>query len=169
MPQQPKHDTIQENDENAKRSYKHHYDRRHGVRQLPNLQDGQPVLIRREGEDRWIKPGIIRQSDHDNRTYMVETPTGMLRRNRVHIQPVPSIPRWHYEDQDYLEDQQQQAMPAPGIAVPAAAPAAAPVAVPAAAPHMAPAIAPNMAPAMSPVQRRSVRPSVRTRRLIEEV
>ena len=64
------------------------YDRHHGVRPLPPLEHGDPVLVRTE--DKWKKEGVIVAADTGNRTYLVNTPTGVQRRNRKHLQKLPS-------------------------------------------------------------------------------
>ena len=43
-------DDIQERNEALKRRQKQNYDRHHGVHPLPELQPGDPVLIKCEGE-----------------------------------------------------------------------------------------------------------------------
>ena len=162
VPRQPNHEAMREHDIQAKQSYKEMYDRRHGARPLPVLQVGQPVLTRREGEDRWDKPGFIKQTDHECRTYMVQTPTGVLRRNRIHLQPVPTIPRWPAVNDDLEEPLEA---PAAGTATGVVAPASPPRVTPA----MTPVMAPSPAPAIPQAARRSARTGVRPQRLIEEV
>uniref|UniRef100_A0A1A8CXN4 Gypsy retrotransposon integrase-like protein 1 n=1 Tax=Nothobranchius kadleci TaxID=1051664 RepID=A0A1A8CXN4_NOTKA len=60
------------------------YNRRHRVTELPPLSPGQPVWItdtRREG--------TVISSHSTPRSYIVETPSGAIRRNRHHLQPLP--------------------------------------------------------------------------------
>ncbi len=85
-------EAIRLQDEHVKSQYKVNYDRRHGARDLPKLALGQPVLSRIEGESKWANPGNIVATDEENRTYLVKTKTGIIRRNRRHLQPVPSMP-----------------------------------------------------------------------------
>ena len=75
-------------DSKAKAAYKVRYDRHHRVRPLPPLEHGDPVLVRTE--DKWKKEGVIVAADTGNRTYLVNTPTGVQRRNRKHLQKLPS-------------------------------------------------------------------------------
>ena len=90
-PQQPDQAALLASDEKAKRRYKESYDQRHGAKPLPGLETGQPVLIKLDDERRWTKAGVIQ--DRDDRTYLVRTQNGnVLRRNRRHLQAVPSLP-----------------------------------------------------------------------------
>ena len=108
-PQTPNHEEIRQADEEAKLLYKKYYDRRHGVRDLAPLCPGQPVLIKLDTEKRWEKSGVVKAADKENRTYAIQTPTGDVRRNRNHLQPIPSLPYKVTEVpdddlEDHLED-----------------------------------------------------------------
>ena len=61
---------------------KKQYDRRHRARELPPLEEDTPVFIA-NGRDSNVVPGRVTGSASD-RSYLVETPTGMSRRNRSH-------------------------------------------------------------------------------------
>lgn len=91
-PKQLDHESIRLSDKRSKTAYKMNYDRRHGARELPTLQPHQPVLLCSDEGDRWGKSGRIVTVDKRNRTYLVDTPSGTLRRNRVHLQNVPNLP-----------------------------------------------------------------------------
>ena len=69
-------------DAKFKAEQKRHYDDRHRVRPLPMLPDGLPVWVDNQGTQ---VPGEIMQQANAPRSYLVETPTGQLRRNRSHI------------------------------------------------------------------------------------
>ena len=88
-PMQPDRSDLRKSDASTKVQYKQAYDRRHGVRPLPALQNGQPVLLKLDGEKKWQVPGRVVEKDAGNRTYLVETPGGVRRRNRKHLQKVP--------------------------------------------------------------------------------
>ena len=78
-------DDIQERNEALKRHQKQNYDRHHGVHPLPELQPGDPVLIKCEGEKRWKQPATVCGMCAP-RAYIVETATGgNWRRNRKHL------------------------------------------------------------------------------------
>ncbi len=61
---------------------KRYHDR--STRDLPELQPGQEVLIK--GTDHW-KSGVILDKREEPRSYSVQTNSGVLRRNRVHLRP----------------------------------------------------------------------------------
>ena len=80
-------ETLKARDQEAKRSQKTAYDRRHGARNLAPLTSGTKVLTKTEGERKWVRPGVITREDPNFRTYWVATPTGKLRRNRKDLVP----------------------------------------------------------------------------------
>ena len=65
---------------------KKNYDRRHRVRPLPPLSKDTPVSV--NTQDRQI-PGRIITSAATPQSYIVDTSTGHVRRNRQHIVPDP--------------------------------------------------------------------------------
>ena len=69
-------------DEKFKAEQKHNYDVRHRVRPLPTLPDNLPVWVDNQGTQ---VPGEIVQQASSLRSYLVETPTGQVRRNCSHI------------------------------------------------------------------------------------
>ena len=86
------HVDICNSDRHAKTVYKRYYDRRHGVRKLPLLQNGDPVLMKLDGEKQWSTPSTVVKSDPGNQSYVVETGAGIrYRRNRRHLQGVPHV------------------------------------------------------------------------------
>ena len=90
-PHQHRDGDIRNSDQRAKTTYKRCYDRRHGVRKLPPLQNGEPVNIAEIG---WGEAmvGTVFRSDPQNRSYVVKTGAGICyRRNRKHLQGVPNV------------------------------------------------------------------------------
>ena len=73
-------------DEEQKRQQKTEYDRRHRDKPLPPHSDDELVWVRTE--DRRV-PGRVVQPANTPRSYMVETPSGIVRRNRSHLLPRP--------------------------------------------------------------------------------
>lgn len=86
MPVTPDDEAIRRSDQAAKASYKLYYDARHGARELPVLEPGDAVCMKRDQEKVWSKPGRVISSSQDNRSYTVTGPEGgVYRRNRKHI------------------------------------------------------------------------------------
>ena len=78
-------------DSKAKEQYKHHYDKRHGVRSLPTLRPGEQVMVKLPQNKRWESKGIVTLADPHRRKYQVETPSGTVTRNRMHLQSAPRV------------------------------------------------------------------------------
>ena len=74
-------------DERYKQQMKSNYDERHRTRSLPILDAPSPVFVRTP-VGRQIT-GTVKQQSSSPRSYYVETPTGSLRRNRLHLTPIP--------------------------------------------------------------------------------
>jgi len=70
-------------DTKYKKSQKDNYDRHHRVRTLPMLPDKQTVWVETRGHQ---IPGCIQQPANAPCLYLVETPSGELRRNQTHLQ-----------------------------------------------------------------------------------
>jgi hypothetical protein len=87
LPKPVDQEKVRETDAQKKEKQKFYYDRRHGVRNLWPLKPGQSVLVKTDEEKTWKNEGKIILADPENRTYMLQTPTGLIRRNRLHIQP----------------------------------------------------------------------------------
>ena len=89
-PQVHSYSDIAKADERAKKSYKMHYDKRHGVRSLPELNPGQSVLMKLPSEKKWQRNGKVVFADQENRTYKIAAEGGgIIQRNRVHLQSAP--------------------------------------------------------------------------------
>ena len=58
------------------------YDRRHRTRTLPSLPDDQPVWVEMRGQQ---VPGTVLCQASTPRSYVVETPSGEVQRNRTHL------------------------------------------------------------------------------------
>ena len=81
---------IRAADQKTKEAYKCSYDRRHGVQPLSQLNPGDHVLMKTDAESSWKKKGTVVAADPGNRTYLVNSPAGVLRRNRRHLQLQPA-------------------------------------------------------------------------------
>ena len=86
-PRAVQQDKVRELDAKFKARQKAGYDRRHGVRSLPNLQPGEPVLVKLDGQKGWRQPAVVKDIVAP-RSYLLETAGGgQLRRNRKHLRP----------------------------------------------------------------------------------
>ena len=82
-------DVLAAADRKAKENNKRFYDARHGVRDLSPLRPGQSVLVKTDDQQGWKRPGTVVATDQENRSYLINTQQGLLRRNRKHIQATP--------------------------------------------------------------------------------
>jgi len=81
-PAMPSIHKLRQYDKSSKAKAKEAYDRRRGARVLQDLQPGDLVLMKTEKGEKWSQPDTVVTSDPENRTYLVNTPHGTLRRNR---------------------------------------------------------------------------------------
>lgn len=78
---------FRKEDEEFKRKQKMYFDRHRRVRDLHKIVEGQEVWITSGPTP--IRKTVVSSSTQPPRSYQVETNTGSLRRNRVHLNPVP--------------------------------------------------------------------------------
>ncbi|RUS80258.1 hypothetical protein EGW08_011987 [Elysia chlorotica] len=77
---------ITENDKVAKARSKQHYDKHHGATSLlSTLKPGNQVHLKDDKTNKWTTQGTVVAADPYNRTYLVNTPSGVIRRNRQHL------------------------------------------------------------------------------------
>ena len=145
-------DRVAANDKAMKEQYKLAYDRRHRARELPPLVPGQFVLVKSDDQQHWTIPGTVVESDAAHRTHLVATPQGAIRRNRKHLQQVPTLPVHlpvqEPEELDHADAPPQAQLPTPTPAQPEALP--------------------SPQESQTPESRTSQRVKVKTRRLIAE-
>ena len=93
---------------------KHHYDARHGVKELHPLQPGDHVWI--QGEN---KPATVRVQQPDQpRSYSVEASGGILQRNRSALLPYchqPTSTENNHLDDDIRNEEVKPAVSEPEI------------------------------------------------------
>ena len=88
-PKLPNFDEVLQKEKYAKLQQKSSHDRAHRVVELPALDPGDTVYVR----DQKVK-GVVSRKDESPRSYVVSTPTSIVRRNRVHLslEPQTSLP-----------------------------------------------------------------------------
>lgn len=67
---------------------KENYDRRHGARELEELAVGEEVWI----ADKKFQGTVVRRTEHP-RSYIVQAPSGQVRRNRYHLRRLEPVPQ----------------------------------------------------------------------------
>ena len=82
------YEAVAERDERSKTAYRQSFDKRHGVRNLSELQPGDAVLMKLDQQKGWKTPGVVIAKSSMPRSYVVKTPQSVVRRNRRHLRPV---------------------------------------------------------------------------------
>ena len=85
-PQWPYLQEFRRRNAEFKEKQKRQFDRRHRVLERDDLPDGTDVWITSEPN---LIPGTVVSAGESPRSYVVETPSGELRRNRTHLNVVP--------------------------------------------------------------------------------
>ncbi|UYV70251.1 K02A2.6-like, partial [Cordylochernes scorpioides] len=99
MPRYLDSEALQEREKRRVINQKRLYDKRHDVHSLPPLQQGDSVWVR----DQRVKGKVLHKSE-EPRSYWVQTPQGKVRRNRLHLTPLPKMG----STMDASEDDQEQ-------------------------------------------------------------
>ena len=82
-------------DEETKTNYRRHFDKRNGVRPLSELQPGDSVHVKLDQQKVWKTPGKVIARSPVLRSYIIQTPNRVVRRNRRHLRTVNSPRRVH--------------------------------------------------------------------------
>ena len=98
-PQWPYLSQFQKDDHTFKDKQKHDFDRRHRVRDLPELPDSTDVWVTTNNNP---IPGRVVTSAAAPRSFVVQTPSGNIRRNRSHLNIIPNT---HTNDQETSQPQ----------------------------------------------------------------
>ena len=83
IPRWPEMDKLQKS-ENIQRQQQQHFNVKHRAKLLPPLSAGAEVKIANYDDT-----GVVQRKTNSPRQYVVQTPTSTLRRNRVHLVPLP--------------------------------------------------------------------------------
>ncbi|XP_070548760.1 uncharacterized protein [Ptychodera flava] len=84
-PRQPDLEVVRAADKKVKSAYERAFTKRHGAKSLPELLPGDNVQVKLDGEKGWKTPARVLQADTAPRSYIVQTPSGTLRRNRRYL------------------------------------------------------------------------------------
>ena len=87
IPKWPDLQIVRQRDEADQQQQQVDYNRRHAARHLPKLADGDRVFIR---DTNMTREGVVQRSTDMPRSYIVDTPSGPLRRNRRCLVKNPS-------------------------------------------------------------------------------
>ena len=87
IPNWPHLSGLKERDEEFKHKQKEHYDRRHQARPLSPIADNSEAWIMSESQPR---TGRVIMQATTPRSYTVDCGNGEIRRNRYHLNPIPS-------------------------------------------------------------------------------
>ena len=86
IPKWPPMNRVKENDEKSKLRSAENYNKRHGVRALPEIAPGSEVRVRLGNDKQWSDKTTVQQA-LNNRSYIV--------RNRRFLQSCPIIDKFH--------------------------------------------------------------------------
>ncbi|UYV67701.1 K02A2.6-like [Cordylochernes scorpioides] len=103
MPRYLDSEALQEREKRRVINQKRLYDKRHDVHSLPPLQQGDSVWVR----DQRVKGKVLHKSE-EPRSYWVQTPQGKVRRNRLHLTPLPKMGSTMDASEDDQDDQEQE-------------------------------------------------------------
>ena len=104
----PSQEAVARKDEETKTAYHRHFDKRHGVRPLPDLQPGGSVRVKLGQQNVWTTPGKVIARIPVPRSYNIQTPKGVVRRNCRHLLTVNS-PRRVLDEQELDVDMEPRA------------------------------------------------------------
>ena len=85
QPQKPDFPLLIQKEFRYRENQRQNYNRRHAVREAPELQPGDPVFVKD-----LRRPGSVINKYHNPRSYIVLTEQGTIRRNRTHLVATPT-------------------------------------------------------------------------------
>lgn len=78
----PSQQAVATKDEETKTNYRRLFDKRHGVRPLPELQPGDSVHVKLNQQKVWKTPGKVITKSPVPGSYIIQTPNRVVRRTR---------------------------------------------------------------------------------------
>ena len=97
------HEAVTRKDEQSKTAYRQQFDKRHGVRPLPDLQPGDSVRVKLDHQKGWKMPGKVIARSPTPRSYVIQTPFRVVHRNRRHLRTVISPGKSEMPDEQDLD------------------------------------------------------------------
>ena len=88
QPKWPNKEAVRKTDDKVKSANKYFFYKRHGVNKLPTLERGDQVKLKIDEEKVWNTSATVVSNDLHDRSYIVQTPNGTLRRNRRDLHPL---------------------------------------------------------------------------------
>ncbi|UYV75118.1 K02A2.6-like [Cordylochernes scorpioides] len=105
----PDLENLEMREKNQRHKKKTHFDIHHRARELPHLDEGTRV---------WVKdlrvPGVVLEDAESPRSYIVNSPKGILRRNRFHLLPNPQGEKIDMEDEEMESPEMSQCFTSTG-------------------------------------------------------
>ncbi|UYV82631.1 hypothetical protein LAZ67_22000259 [Cordylochernes scorpioides] len=105
----PALENLEMREKNQRHKKKTHFDIHHRARELPHLDEGTRV---------WVKdlrvPGVVLEDAGSPRSYIVNSPKGILRRNRLHLLPNPQGEKIDMEDEEMESPEMSQCFTSTG-------------------------------------------------------
>ena len=89
LPELPDYNKFKENDQKFKQLQKCNYDRHHAVHPLPPIPDDSKVWVTTDNRQ---TSGQVVSRANTPRSYVVQTDSGTVRRNRRHLTAMPKTP-----------------------------------------------------------------------------
>ena len=116
------HEAVTRKDEKSKTAYRQYFDRRHGVRTLPDLQPGDSVRVKLDQQKGWESPGKVIARSTAPRSYIIQTPLSVARRNCRYLRTVTSPGRFEKPDEQDLDLEPESQAEGSGLGSPHAEP-----------------------------------------------
>ena len=114
-PEWPYLEKFRAKDVDFKLCQKANFDKRHQVRPLPVIANGTDVWITTDRAD--PVPGVIVKKSAAPRSYLIDTESGAVRRNRCHLNVVPKKEDQHPQGQDKCSDREEHDLSPPQLEV----------------------------------------------------
>ena len=86
IPKWPDFELVRQRDEKDQALQKADFDKRHRTKELPKLRPGDEVFIQGPDDN---SSGVVQEEHTTPRSYIIETPSGRIRRNRRALVPIP--------------------------------------------------------------------------------